>query len=522
MQSESIKTLGFLGRQQQCVLPIFQRKYAWEKNSECKTLFENLVYIGGTEQRDSWYLGAIVCQNKGGNLARPKYVLIDGQQRLTTLTIMICAITEYLRKHPKTKLEEVKNWDSLLKSYVINTEEEGDKWYKLLLNNEDNEDLKELIYKVSIAEDILKYKGKSNVFSNYHFFKRCINKNNIHNLYDGLRKLEMILINLDEKDVAQNIFETLNSTGKSLRQIDQIKNYLLMGLNQSEAKELFYHYWRPMENSFDDYQARTKSKKNHFDYFTRYYLIIKLNKNITSKAVYDKFRLVSDNFENAKTCIKELNEYSQYYLRLFGDCEDDPILKKEFSDLNVIKMRLMSPFLMVLYKYYVENLITKEEFIEIFKMLKSHYIRRSLCGWVGNNGLDAVALKLTKIIKQGGKLKEIKECLCTFKGNDRFLSDEQVKDNVLLQNFKDYPKNHFILNKLVNLNQPAPLDTSELDVVYLYHNVSEEHIDKLGNCTLEGIDLCMDIDANSNEEFIDKRTELLTEMILRVWDYPKL
>lgn len=518
MQSESIKTLEFLGKPQQCILPIYQRRYSWEKNDECKTLFENLEFIGNVEHRNSWYLGAIVCQNTGGLLARPVLVLIDGQQRLTTVTILICAVCEYLRKHPNTKLEEVKNWDSLLKTFVINSEEDGEKWYRLLLNNEDKEDLKDLIYKISKGEDIPKVKG-SKVFGNYHWFKRNLNKNNIHTIYDGLRKLEMIHISLGEHDVAQNIFETLNSTGKSLKNIDQIRNYLLMGLPKNESEELYYHYWRPMETSFEE---KLISNRNHFDYFTRYYLMFKLGIMIKNENVYEKFRIVSDNFENSKTCIMELSEFSKYYLNIFGDCEKNPRLRKVFSDLNEIKMRILSPFLLKLYKMLMDKEIFEDEFISIINVLKSYYLRRSICGWAGNQALQHLALVLIKILDNGGRYYEIAEHMCTLKGNARFLSDAQVKETAQLQEYSTYRKLHFVLSKLVNHNRSAPIDTSDLKVVYLCTNVDNDHYGRLGNLTLEGVDLCMDVDSVTDEEFIEKRTKLLIELILKEWEYPIL
>lgn len=520
MYSESVGTLSFLSRDQQCILPIFQRPYTWNKNDECKTLFENVRDIGENEKRDSWYLGAIVCQNKGNNLSRPTYVLIDGQQRLTSVSIMICAITEYLRKHPKTNLEGIKNWDSALKKHVIDSEGEGDRWYKLLLNNEDKEDLKELIYKISVGEDIPKYKGRSKVFTNYQFFKRNLNKNNIKYVWAGLNKLEMIHIRLDEKDVAQNIFETLNSTGQSLRQIDQIRNYLLMGIEPLQAEDIYYHYWRPMELLFEQHEEETG--RNHFDYFTRYYLILKLNRNVPTKNTYEKFRIVSENFENAKNCIKELNEFSRYYLNIFGVYEEDSQLKKEFEELQYVSMRLMSPFLMKLYKAYSDNSISKKDFLKIFEVLKSYTMRKSLCGGLGNSSSDNIALRLCKIIEDNGSYEDILDCLFSYKGYTRFLTDEQVRENMLLQNFKLYSKNHFVLSKLVNFGRVAPIDTSNLEISYVCPTASDEYIDKLGNLTLEGIDLCMDIEADSNEEFIDKRTEKLIEMILKVWEYPSL
>ena len=518
MYSESVRTLYFLGGQHQQVLPIYQRGYSWVANLECKKLLDDLIFIGNHDESDSWYLGAIVCQNKGGNLATPVFVLIDGQQRLTTVTILICAITEYLRKHPKTKLDEVKNWDSLLKSYVVNSEGEAEKWYKLLLNNQDKNDLKELIYRVSKGEDIPKYKGQSKIFTNYNWFKRNINKNNISSIYDGLRKLEMIQIILDEKDVAQNIFETLNSTGQSLQTIDQIRNYLLMGLEESE--EVYNHYWRPMENSFKE--SILKSNPKHFDWFARYFLIATLEINVNSKDVYDKFRVASNNYEDAQNCIKELSEFSKYYLRLFGDCEEDVSLKKEVKDINIIAMRMMTPFLLKLYYLYDHIQISKEEFIALLNMIESYYMRISVSN-VGKSVISAnLPVNLNRLLDKEDKSFEIAKYFLNLKGEDRFIPDSTLRENVHTKNFEVYRKNHFVLSKLTNFGRIVPLDTSELEVISIFDDVSPSHSYKIGNFTLEGIDLCMDIDADTNEEFIDKRTEALIDLILKGWEYPSL
>ena len=518
MESQKIDALRFLGNPQQCVLPLYQRPYSWEKNVECKVLFENLYYIGNAEDRANWYLGAIVCQDTGGNLANPVFVLIDGQQRITTLTILICAMTEYLRKHPKTKLDEVKNWDSMLKTYVVNSEAEGEKWYRLLLNNEDKKDLQELIFKVSKGEDIPKYRGKSNIFDNFHWFKRKLNKNNIKTIYEGLKKLELILISLDEHDVAQNIFETLNSTGRGLTNIDKIRNYLLMGvLSEKEAEELYNYYWRPMELSFENNHIHGN---NHVDYFVRYYLMMKLKKPITKERVYDDFRMVSDNFENATFCIKELNEFSKYYLNLFGNLNKCPEFKKEFKDFYTLRMRVFAPFLMKLLQQYKNGQFTKQECSNIFKLCIGYYLRKSLCGWTGNSAKD-LSLKLLKVIENGGNYSDILEFMLSLKSNDRMVSDSMLKEFFIID-FKTYSKNHFVFSNLINFHKIASIDTSDLKVVRLFDDVDVEYSNQIGNLTLEGIDLCMDIEADSDEEFIDKRTEALIDLILKVWEYPSL
>jgi hypothetical protein len=177
---------------------------------------------------------------------------------------------------------------------------------------------------------------------------------------------------------------------------------------------------------------------------------------------------------------------------------------------------------MKLYKLYADKDITKNEFLRIFKVLKSYTMRKSLCGGLGNSSSDNIALRLCKVIENNGSYEDILNVLFSYKGYTRFLTDEQVKENMLLQNFNVYSKNHFVLSKLINFDRVAPIDSTDLEVTYVCPTVSDEYLDKLGNLTLEGIDLCMDIEAESNEEFIDKRTEALTDLILKVWEYPSL
>lgn len=149
-------------------------------------------------------------------------------------------------------------------------------------------------------------------------------------------------------------------------------------------------------------------------------------------------------------------------------------------------------------------------------------MRKSLCGGLGNSSSDNIALRLCKIIENNGTYEDILQVLFSYKGYTRFLTDEQVKENMLLQNFKVYSKNHFVLSKLINFDRVAPIDTSNLEISYICPTLSDEYIDKIGNLTLEGIDLCMDVEYETTEEFVDKRTEKLIDLILRVWEYPTL
>ena len=129
---------------------------------------------------------------------------------------------------------------------------------------------------------------------------------------------------------------------------------------------------------------------------------------------------------------------------------------------------------------------------------------------------------LNKLLDEDNGVELVINHFIGLKGEDRFISDSSIREMIHTRNFEIYKKNHFVLSKLVNYGRQVPLDTSDLEVVKLCENVSESHSYKIGNFTLENIDLCMDIDADSNEEFIDKRTEKLIDLILRVWEYPTL
>ena len=264
------------------------------------------------------------------------------------------------------------------------------------------------------------------------------------------------------------------------------------------------------------------NKTNHFDYFVRYYLITKLGQNVNTKDVYDKFRVVSDEFENAKNCIKEITEFSNYYLRLFASCEEDKSLKKEFKELNVIGLRMMAPFLIKVYHLYDTDVISKEEFVQLVDIIKSYYMRISVSN-IGKSVISSqLPVALNKLLDEDNRIELIIKHFVNLKGEDRFISDNTIREMVHTRNFEIYKKNHFVLSKSVNFGRQVPLDTSELEVIKIFENVDSKHSYKIGNFTLEGIDLCMDIEAETPEDFIDKRSDKLIDIIVKVWEYPSL
>ena len=186
----------------------------------------------------------------------PELLVIDGQQRLTTVSILIAAMAEFIKDND---VEIETSFTKLQNYYLLNAEEEGNLRYKLLLTRRDKETLIDLIKGVPLREN-----HSQRVIENFNYFKDKINKENAVDIYNGIQRLFIVDVALEkDKDNPQLIFESLNSTGLDLSHADLIRNYILMGQEVNLQNELYERFWYPMEQSYgNDYSA-------YFDWFMR-------------------------------------------------------------------------------------------------------------------------------------------------------------------------------------------------------------------------------------------------------------
>lgn len=224
-----------------------------------------------------------------------KYFLIDGQQRLTTLNLLMIALCQYLKDFPNPNIGY--NWRDLLEIYLINPHKKGNEIYKLNLTESDNYSLHRLIDNLNPADDLVKpesSKDSQNIINNFNFFYRRINENNIKEVYDKIQGLTIIYITLIQgEDNPQLIFESLNSTGLELSKSDLIRNFVLLGLSPEEQEKLYNDYWHEMEVELYDLNNML------FDNFIRDYLTIKLKgKKPTFDGIYVKFKDFAKNYPN--------------------------------------------------------------------------------------------------------------------------------------------------------------------------------------------------------------------------------
>ncbi len=249
MKADAIKLLDFIGKCQgnQFVIPIYQRVYSWEKE-QCEQLWDNIVKTGGNDQIEGHFIGSIVFVQDGiYTTNHNELLIIDGQQRLTTITLLFIALRDHL--NDEDEFLEKFSRQKIQNRYLINSDEKGDKKFKLILSEPDRDTLLSLIDKNrrKPSEPSLK------IVENFKLFEEWIRKNTdkLETIFKGLEKLMIVWIALKKgKDDSQLIFESMNSKGIELTQADLIRNYIIME-TEIEKQEGFYNqYWRAMEEDF--------------------------------------------------------------------------------------------------------------------------------------------------------------------------------------------------------------------------------------------------------------------------------
>ena len=254
-----------LNGNKQFLIPVYQRYYSWDLE-QCRRLWNDIVDMQ-KKGKVGHFVGSIVnIAEQAMPTGVQKYMIIDGQQRMTTLTLLLLALRDYAIKNPEDKTINARRIDNML---LKNEYEVGDERYKLLLTETDRDILMKLVDEKPIAEDT-----KSKLLDNYHFFVGKIADRELAptEIYESIGKLQIVNITLDRTvDDAQAIFESLNSTGKELSESDLIRNYVLMGLEPTEQTYVYEHLWRPMELLFV-YETQGSIMDRFFrDYLTERY-----------------------------------------------------------------------------------------------------------------------------------------------------------------------------------------------------------------------------------------------------------
>jgi len=546
--------LTFLSERIQLQIPLYQRNYSWTKK-ECKTLLDDLINIGVSAEDKTHFLGSVVYLKEYTPSVSPidKLILIDGQQRITTVMLLISAIASYINKSPD-------NFDidpEYLSSYYLINEREQNNKYKLLLSNYDNYTLQKIIDNIGNYENISWDDDDSQrLKDNFQFFIKEINEFNFEKIYQGLNKLIIIQIALEPNlDNPQLIFESLNSTGRELNKSDLIRNYLLMGLSYEEQENLYVNYWSKIESGF-----RT-STYVEFDDFIKYYLTIKFKgDNPTDKNLYQSFKKYASTINNKEDLVEDMYKYANYLFKIVNNEDDDVDLSKKLVNINSLKVKSIYSFLLNVYDDYENNIINNNEFYEILDILEIYIIRRNVSGL--KNYFSNVFNKLYWKMNKNEYLSSFKKILLL----NNATSEKFPKDDELFRTIKNIEisqNKHYILSKIENHLRNNTINLENYKVEYIlprnnlnndwikmlgedYVEIQKNYSKTLGNLTLlpktmnkesfefkcnsekgyNSSELLINKDISSagtwNKENIVNRSQNLCKYLLEIWPYPHL
>ncbi|BAW74834.1 rloF like protein [Helicobacter pylori] len=452
MKADSTTLLNFIkdNQKNQLVIPIYQRVYSWEKE-QCKQLWDDIIKIGGNDKMDRHFIGSILYVLDGITHSNNALLIIDGQQRLTTITLLLTALRNHLSDEVKRK--EIED------HYLINSDKDGDKKFRLILSESDKDTLLSLIDKDRRKPS----EPSSKIVENFKLFEEWIRKNTnqLETIFKGLEKLMIVEIALEKgKDDPQLIFESMNSKGMELVQTDLIRNYILMGLEPKEQKTFYEKYWRTMEEEF-------KQDKKLLDRFVRHYLTIKTKISNTNK-VYAAFKDYRQREGIAiEDLLKDLQKYCGYFCRIVFKKEADKDLNKALGFLVDLEMDVIYPLLLELYSDYSDGVLSKDDFIPIIALIESYICRRAVCG-LGTNSLNKVFPSFTKHIQKDEYFKSLEAHFGYLTEKQRFPNDDEFKNSFIMIDFyKVSKKKEYFFERLENFDTKEPVNTKGLTIEHI-------------------------------------------------------
>ena len=462
-----------LNGNKQFLIPVYQRYYSWDLE-QCRRLWNDIVDMQ-KKGKVGHFVGSIVnIAEQAMPTGVQKYMIIDGQQRMTTLTLLLLALRDYAIKNPEDQTINARRIDNML---LKNEYEVGDERYKLLLTETDRDILMKLVDEKPIAEDT-----KSKLLDNYHFFVGKIADRELApaEIYESIGKLQIVNITLDRTvDDAQAIFESLNSTGKELSESDLIRNYVLMGLEPTEQTYVYEHLWRPMELLFV-----YETQGSIMDRFFRDYLTMKLTRIPKQGRVYEEFKLYHLNceFGTIRELCQDLLTYSKYYTDIVFKRSSNPMLKSLYEDIIDLRMEVSYPFLLKVHNDFAEHVISQDELMQIIRLCISYVFRRSICD-VPPNSLNKTFATLRNEIRTDDYLNSIKAFFVLQDGYKEFPNDERFTTAFMTRDVYNMRSRNFILRQLENFGNKAPICIENYTIEHIMpqnRNLSPEWQEMLG------------------------------------------
>lgn len=512
MKADSINLLELISASKRTfVIPVYQRNYDWKK-TQCLTLFRDIEKIATDKKRMIHFLGTMVYIQGEDTATFREFIVIDGQQRLTSIMLLLKAISE------RTTIEDIKQ--DIYEDYLINKRAPEAFRVKLKPMKSDYETYKELI-----SGDVEEL-GESTITANYKLFLELIDHSDLtpEEIYEGIQKLEVVYIQLSrESENPQLIFESLNSTGLDLTQADLIRNYLLMGQEYSKQEELYARYWIKIEGLLPDLMISD---------FIRDYLTLKTGTIPNKDKVYKSFKEYYETCNNfdAEGFLDELLVYAQYYSWFrYCNCPDEEI-NNRLIQIDRLKSTVVYPFLLGVFEDgYLYKRIDKKEVSNVLDLIISYVLRRMICD-LPTNALNKVFSSLAKDTAKDkyGELdlyQKVAIVLLSKRGKVGFPTNNMLKESFINKDFYAFKQGKYVLEQIEkslskeNINfeevtiehvMPQTLTPKwQVDLGKKYKEIHEAYLHKIGNLTLTKYNSEL-----SNKSYEEKRIYLMDSNIM--------
>ncbi len=481
MKAVDVNLLDLLKKATQFVVPIYQRVYSWDA-AECEQLWKDIVRAGTSEAIGAHFTGSIVYVEKDhGTIAQAEPALvIDGQQRITTVTLLLAALATHLERLPEDEREPVTGFAprKIRGLWLTNEYETGDKYFKLLLTQSDKEALKAVV-----RNDPLPKETASRVVANYQFFVSMLedSKVDLADICRGISKLVVVDVHLARGvDNPQLVFEAMNSTGKKLSQADLIRNFVLMDLEPSQQIQLYEGYWFPMEQEFKGANER------RFDEFVRHYLTFRTGAIPRLQDIYDAFKdFTIAQAELGKTqeaVVVDLSNSAKHFVAMALGKEPDPLLAVRFAEIEQLKATVAYPFLLRVYDDYKAGQLPSSEFALILDTVISYLFRRAICR-IPTNSLNKTFASLAGQINPQKYVESVLGRLLTLDTYKRFPDDEEFGKYLREEDTYHLQRAPYFLVKMENEGHKEPVSIGDYTIEHVLpqnENLSEEWQEMLG------------------------------------------
>ena len=444
MKATEANLLKFLRKSPQFVIPIYQRNYSWTE-TQCQQLWWDLLRAGRNKEINGHFIGSIVYVERGLSTVttQESLLVIDGQQRLTTSTLLIAALADHFENNQLPEILDTFSARKLRNYFLLNPDEEGERHYKLILSETDKDTLLAILKKAPMPTE-----ASNRIDQNYKLFQSLIDshKDEIEAVCQGLAKLMIVEVSLDRsQDNPQLIFESMNSTGLELSQADLIRNYILMGLEPKLQTELYTSYWRPMEKAFG--QAAYVA---HFDPFMRHYLTAKTGEIPNIRDVYAAFKEFArlSNLDTTEL-VSDIHAFASYYCAMALGAENMSQLKQAFQDLRELKVDVAYPFLLDVYHDYRQERLAADELLTIVRIVESYVFRRAICA-IPTNSLNKTFAGLSRTLKKDRYVESVKAAFLLMPSYRRFPNDEEFQKEIKHRDLYNFRSRSYWLRRLEN------------------------------------------------------------------------